>query len=178
MSEEFALDEICRKLRTICKEEEEKASKKTHKAIHAKMLKILTKYKDLKMVVENDNTPPTLEEVEQYRDDYLRGLMEDREDNIQRVLDEDQARRVRNYVQLRDIDNAIDMYCASCNRSSSDEKKRQCRSLKMRFLDDQEWTIPQIAEKEGVVERTTQRDLHMAVDSVAYFLRPDSEYFD
>ena len=48
----------------------------------------------------------------------------------------------------------------------------------MRFLDEQEWTIPQIAEKEGVVERTTQRDLYMAVDSIAYFLRPDSEYFD
>ncbi len=177
-AESFTLDDICRNLRKICKEEEERASKKSHKAIHAKMTKILAKYKDLRMVVENDNAPLTDAEVEQYRDDYLRGLMENREENVQRVLDEDQARRIRNHVQLNDIDNAIRMYETSCNNSVSEEKKRQFRTLKRRFLEDNEWTVAEIAESEGVVERTVQRDLGTAIDSVAFFLRPDSEFFD
>ena len=177
-TESFTLDDICRQLRKICREEEEKASKRSHKAIHAKMARILAKYKDLCMVVENDNVSPTVEEVEQYRDDYLRGLMENREDNVQKILDEDQARRVRNYVQLKDINRAIELYEVSCNNSSSEEKKRQFRSLKHRYLEDNEWTVTEIAESEGVVERTVQRDLWTAIDSVAFFLRPDSEFFD
>lgn len=41
MNEEFTLDEICRKLRTICKEEEEKASKKTHKdKLHQELMEL------------------------------------------------------------------------------------------------------------------------------------------
>lgn len=176
-TELFTLDDICRHLRKICKEEEEKASRKSYKAIHAKMTKILAKYKDLRMIVENDKAPLTESEIEQYRTDYIRGLMENREENVQHVLDEDQMRRIRNQVQLRDIDNAIRLYETSCGNSASDEKKRQCRTLSKRFLTDPEWTVAQIAESEGVVERTTQRDLSIAIDEVAFFLRPDSDFF-
>ncbi len=176
-TESFTLDDICRHLRKICKEEEEKASRKSYKGIHAKMTKILAKYKDLRMLVENDNAPLTEGEIEQYRTDFIRGLMENREENVQHVLDEDQARRIRNRIQLKDIDNAIRLYETSCCRSTSEEKKRQFRTLHRRFLEDNEWTVTQIAEAEGVVERTTQRDLSIAIDEVAFFLRPDSDFF-
>lgn len=145
---------------------------------NTKARKILEHYSDLKLLVLQNNVRPTQAEIDELNFGYMVAMMEDREDKMERIMEEELSSRVRTFVQLKEIDDALKLLRTSCENSQNPERLRQYRSLESRYLIDKKLTVEEIAEKEAVSTSTVTRDISMAVNMFAFFLRPDLEFFD
>ena len=145
---------------------------------NSKARKILERYSDLKLLVLQSSARPTQAEIDEFNYRYMVAMMEDREEKVERVVEEELSSRVRTYVQLKKIDEAIRLLKESCESSRNPERMRQFRALQSRYLAEKKLNVEEIAEQEAVSTSTVTRDLSMAVGMFAFFLMPELEFFD
>ena len=139
--------------------------------------KILENYRDLKLLVARDKFKPTPEEIADLSYKYSAAMMEDRETKVDKIIEEEMNSRVRTYVQVKEIDEALKLLKESSRVSKSDDRMRQYRAIERRYLVVDKMTVEEIAEMESVSTATTNRDLKAGIARFAFYLRPDLEFF-
>lgn len=152
--------------------EHERLQRKDEKALKKAVYGILSKYRRIKRNLQEDLYMEP-EELRYWEMVVLKKTMSstERSPAPESVVEDNIRRMKENYAQYTRITRAIERTREECEKSKSEEKRRRFRVLSMRFLEDDEYTIEEIALKENVGKDTIYRDTWLAVDIVTdYYL--------
>lgn len=81
-----------------------------------------------------------------------------------------EKKRKRDRFEIQSIDRAMKLYAAEAERSASEEFKRRYREVMAKYIEEEEKTVAEIAEMEGITEKTVYKDLGIACKIVATYL--------
>lgn len=81
-----------------------------------------------------------------------------------------EKKRKRDRFEIQSIDRAMELYAAEAERSASEEFKRRYREVMAKYIEEEEKTVAEIAEMEGITEKTVYKDLGIACKIVATYL--------
>ncbi len=73
----------------------------------------------------------------------------------------------RTATVMRHIDKMLDLYSVYCSQSLKPEEKRHYRVVKALYIDYPQLSVCEIAEREGIVERTVYKDVDAAVEKLS-----------
>lgn len=73
---------------------------------------------------------------------------------------------LRTKIIMAHVNNMLDIYKAACNGSGKPENKRHWRVLSMMYLAPDPMTVEEIAEAEGIGERTVYKDIDVCVNDL------------
>lgn len=73
---------------------------------------------------------------------------------------------LRTKIIMAHVNNMLDIYKAACKGSGKPENKRHWRVLSMMYLDPDPMTVEEIAEAEGIGERTVYKDIDVCVNDL------------
>lgn len=139
------------------KAQEEKADRRLH---NTRLL--LKNYRLFKQHAMN-----AVYEVDQL-DESVYDILDTMERNTSNVfVDSIKTSVARTVTLVRHIDVMLELYQIYCERSDKPEDSRRWRVIKARYLDDCEKSSIDIAEQEGVSDRTINRDIAAAHDQLA-----------
>lgn len=68
---------------------------------------------------------------------------------------------------MRHIDNMIALYSAYCSQSLKPEEKRHYRVVRALYIDFPPLSVYEIAEREGIAERTVYKDVDAAIEKLS-----------
>ena len=81
-----------------------------------------------------------------------------------------EKKRKQDLFEIQSIERAMGLYKAEADRSKSEEFRRRYREVMAKYIDEQEKTVAEIAEEEGITEKTVYKDLGIACKIVATYL--------
>lgn len=81
-----------------------------------------------------------------------------------------EKKRQENLYCIHCIENAVRLYGEECEKSSSEEGKRRFKELYALYIDETPSTVPEIAERENISEKTVYKDIGIAASIVAVYL--------
>ena len=133
--------------------------------------RMLSEYRRLKIAVKENIEISEAEGLEM-RWQYLKDLMGTPDHAL---LTEEAAyareRRLQyNQYKIRRIEAAMAMYLRECENSGSEEAMRRYRVVKMRYMDDVETPVEEIAELESVSVKSVYNDVQVACKVIAVYL--------
>lgn len=133
--------------------------------------RMLSEYRRLKIAVKEDIQISEAEGLEM-RWQYLKDLMGTPDHAL---LTEEaayaQERRLQyNQYKIRRIEAAMAMYLRECENSGNEEAMRRYRVVKMRYMDDVETPVEEIAELESVSVKSVYNDVQVACKVIAVYL--------
>jgi hypothetical protein len=122
------------------------------------------------MSCEDEFTVP--EKIE-LRWKFIEDLMRSREVGVsksERTINDSEKKRQENLYCVHSLDRAIEMYRDECEKIGSEEAKRRYRELKMMYLDEEHYSVQEIAKIEDVSDKTVYKDLGIASGIVSVYL--------
>ena len=133
--------------------------------------RMLSEYRRLKIAVKEDIEISEAEGLEM-RWQYLKDLM-GTPDHAMLTEEAAYARERRlqyNQYKIQRIEAAMSMYLRECENAGSEEAMRRYRVVKMRYMDETEISVEEIAEAEGVSVKSVYNDARMACKAIAVYL--------
>ncbi len=73
----------------------------------------------------------------------------------------------RTVTMVKHIDTMLQLYQVYCYQYGSEEDERRWRVIDGLYISDQRMTVGQLAETEGVVERTIYKDIDVACERIS-----------
>lgn len=134
--------------------------------------KMLNSYRRIKSTL-SDEEEFTEEEKIELRWEFIRDLMGAAKETLsksERVIQDKEKRRQEDLYCIYRIEKATEMYREECEKSGSEEAMRRYRELSMMYLEDNPYTVQEIAEIENVSDKTVYKDLGIACGIVAVYL--------
>lgn len=156
------------------REEQKKEEKRQYKSEDKvrRTKKILSSYRRMKTIL-SDETEFTEEEKIELRWKFVEDLMGTSKSFITKaeltVIDNEKKRQENLYC-IHCIENAINLYRMECEKSTSEESKRRFRELYSMYIDEEELSVKEIAERENVSEKTVYKDLGIASSIITVYL--------
>lgn len=134
--------------------------------------KMLNSYRRIKSTL-SDEEEFTEEEKIELRWEFIRDLMGAAKETLsksERVIQDKEKRRQEDLYCIYRIEKATEMYREECEKSGSEEAMRRYRELSMMYLEDNPYTVQEIAEIENISDKTVYKDLGIACGIVAVYL--------
>lgn len=78
-----------------------------------------------------------------------------------------QSSAARTAIMINHITAMIETYEIWCQKSGKPENERRCRVLKALYIDDNPPTLEELADREGINERTIYKDVDAATEILA-----------
>lgn len=78
-----------------------------------------------------------------------------------------QSSAARTAIMINHITAMIETYEIWCQKSGKPENERRCRVLKALYIDDNPPSLEELAEREGINERTVYKDVDAALEILA-----------
>ena len=75
-----------------------------------------------------------------------------------------------NQYKIQQIEAAMSMYLRECENSESEGAMRRYRVVKMRYMDEKERTVEEIAATERVSDKSVYNDIRVACRAIAVYL--------
>ena len=133
--------------------------------------RMLSEYRRLKIAQKEDIQITEAEGLEM-RWKYLKDLMgaPDRRIATEETAYMRERKLQYNHYKIQRIEAAIDMYRRECENSGNEEAMRRYRVVTMRYMEEIEKTVEEIAEKENVSVRSAYNDINTACKIIAVYL--------
>lgn len=132
----------------------------------------LDAYRKIKKQLESEKEF-TAEEKAEYRWEFVKDLMgsaKGYETKSERIIKDEEKKRQENMYAIYRIENAINLYREECEMSSSEEDRRRYREVYDTYIADVPLSVPELAERENISEKTVYRDLGIAHQILAIYL--------
>lgn len=152
------------------RKEERKRAKEGDKVKQTK--KMLSSYRRIKATL-SEEAEFTEEEQIELRWKFIEDLMGNVKSiagNAERTIEDAEKRRQRDRYCVYRIEQATEMYRSECEKSGSEEMQRRYRELSMMYLEENQYTVQEIAEVENISDKTVYKDLGIACGIVAVYL--------
>lgn len=154
------------------KSEQKKAETRWHNEKVSATKKKLASYRRVKTSLA-DTEEFTEDEKIEYRWKFVEDLMGSAHEIMAKSEDTMlgiERKRKKDRFDIQSIDRAMGLYAAEAERSASEEFKRRYREVMARYIEEEEKTVAEIAEMEGITEKTVYKDLGIACKIVATYL--------
>lgn len=155
----------------VYREEHRLELKKQRSNKYSRTRKMLSGYRREKKRLADENNLTHEEEIEM-RYEYISDLMNPMElaGKADMEIKDDIKRLRKDLFALERIEKAAQMYREECENSGSEERIRRYREMEKMYLSDDEYTVQEIAEAEGVSEKTVYRDMKIACEAMSAYL--------
>lgn len=151
-------------LETLAKEQQKERRSRTNKRLRDTK-RLLRNYREIK--VHADEAISSLADADTEDYDFFQSLMEGNRNLEVASITQSKARSA---VMLTHIDSMIKAYETICYGSGRPEEQRRYRILENICLKDSPYSIYEIAEMEGIDERTVYRDFDIACEKMSALL--------
>lgn len=134
--------------------------------------KMLSSYRRMKVVLSEEATFTEEEKIE-LRWKFIEDLMGNSTALVSKsemAAIDSEKKRQENLYCIHCIENAVRLYGEECEKSSSEEGKRRFRELYAMYIAETPSTVPEIAERESISEKTVYKDLDIASRIIAVYL--------
>lgn len=134
--------------------------------------KMLSSYRRMKATLSEEATFTEEEKIE-LRWKFIEDLMGNSTALVSKAemaAIDSEKKRQENLYCIHCIENAVRLYGEECEKSTSEEGKRRFRELYAMYIDELPSTVPEIAERENVSEKTVYKDLGIASSIIAIYL--------
>ena len=133
--------------------------------------RMLAEYRRLKIAQKEDIRMSEVEGRE-LRWKYLEDLMgtPDHDMLTEKVAYAREQKLLYNQYKIQRVETAMTMYLRECENSGSEEAMRRYRVVKMRYMDEKEWTVAEIAAKEKVSDKSIYNDIRVACRAIGDYL--------
>lgn len=134
--------------------------------------KMLNSYRRMKATLSEEREFTEEEKIE-LRWKFVQDLMGNTNSLISKpeaIIADKEKKRQENLYCIQCIENAVRLYGEECEKTSSEEGKRRYRELCAMYIDDTPLTVQEIAEMEGISEKTVYKDLGIACSIIAVYL--------
>ena len=133
--------------------------------------RMLADYRRLKIAQKEDIQITEAEGLEM-RWKYLEDLMgtPDRASVTEAAVYVREKKLQYNQYKIQQIEAAVSMYERECENSGSEEAMRRYRVVRMRFMDEKEWKVEEIAELEKISDKSIYNDIRVACKVIAVYL--------
>lgn len=150
-------------------EEEEKKRERCSPEKAAK--RMLSEYRRLKKVATMD-LQPTKEEALSLYWQYLEELMGNPDNKL---YAENKAYIIERKLQynrykVQKIEKAIQLYEEECKSYGGKEELKRCRIIKALYITDPKMSVQEIADIEGISDKTVYKDIKIAEKAIAVYL--------
>lgn len=152
------------------KSEEDQAYKRRRKEIHHKTYQALSAYRKMKKVVAQKKYSDDEEREIRWR--FMQDLMGDSVHGRvpDRIIQDEDKRIQENLYAIYRIETALKLYEEEVISHENLEQGRRFSVLKMKFIDEDEKSITEIAETAGISEKSAYRDINKAVDEISIYI--------
>lgn len=133
---------------------------------------MLSSYRRMKKTLSEEKEFSEEEKKElrwKFIEDFM-GISGAFESKTEQAVINSEKKRQENLYCIQCIENAVALYADECEKSSSEEEKRRYRELYALYIGDEILTVPEIAERERISEKTVYKDLGIAYKIVAVYL--------
>lgn len=152
--------------------EQRKTEKNRAREKTTRTKKMLSSYRRLKKSL-TEEVEFTEDEKVELRWKFIEDLMGDPTRIANRsedIIKDEEHRRQKDAYCVKRIEKAVRLFREECENSANEETKRRFREFSMMYMDEEEKTVLEIAEAEGVTEKTVYRDLGICNAAVATYL--------
>ena len=159
-------------LRVFRKEQEKECKRRAKEEDKVRRTKkMLSSYRRMKAAL-SEEAEFTEDEKIQLRWKFIEDLMGTDSDmgKSELVVIDNEKKRQENLYCISCIENAVKLYGEECEKSSSEEGKRRFRELYSMYISEKPSTVQEIADLEGVSEKTVYKDLGIAASIIAVYL--------
>lgn len=149
---------------------EKKQAREKNKVLKTK--KMLSSYRRIKATLSDEEEFSEEEKID-LRWKFIKDLMGNARDTVsksERVIKDGEKRRQEDLYCIYRIEKATEMYREECEKSGSEEAKRRYRELSMMYLEENTYTVQEIAEIENISDKTVYKDLGIACGIVSVYL--------
>lgn len=135
-----------------------------------KTKKMLSAYRRMKATLEDEEEFTEDEKIE-LRWKFISDLMDPTVEAEKEgdTIRESEKRRRENAYCVHRIEKAAELYEIECS-SGSEEAQRRFKELSMMYLDEQLYTVEEIAELENISTKTVYKDLGIACNIMSVYL--------
>ena len=159
-------------LRVFRKEQEKECKRRAKEEDKVRRTKkMLSSYRRMKAAL-SEEAEFTEDEKIQLRWKFIEDLMgtDSGMGKSELVVIDNEKKRQENLYCISCIENAVKLYGEECEKSSSEEGKRRFRELYSMYISEKPSTVQEIADLEGVSEKTVYKDLGIAASIIAVYL--------
>lgn len=157
----------------VFKEQQKKEEKKREKNPEyiKQTKKMLRGYRAVKSRLVNNNFELSFLEQRALRVEYLEDLMGVRPTSkVECILDDIEKNKKKDQYAVTIIDKAMELYKKECEATPGEEAIRRYREVYAMHIAYKPSTVLEIAEKEGVSDKTVYNDLKIAYNAIAVYM--------
>ena len=164
-----AVEQGIKSFNDMRKREEKKKRKQTDKVELTK--KKLKEYRAVKLKVsEREFTDAEIPELRFNALEDLMGQITSSDDRTERKIESRLNKQVADTLEIKNIDRAYEEYKEGCEKWGSEEDQRRCRVIYLMYMDNDVYSVSEIAERENIAERTVFRDCSIGAAKLSAYL--------
>lgn len=91
-------------------------------------------------------------------------------DKSEKIVVASETKRRENLYAIQCIDHAIELYKKECDKTTSEEIKRRYREVYAMYIAPEQKSVIEIADEEGVSEKTVYKDLDISCKILSAYL--------
>lgn len=117
--------------------------------------------------LHSDNAVSELQEIEEEEYQVFEEMMSNRMNDSNLFVESIKKSVARTKIIVEHVSEMVDLYGVYCQQSPKTEDVRRFRVLKAMYIDETPLTASQIAEQEGIDDRTVYKDINTATKKLS-----------
>lgn len=145
----------------IMEKERQKSLSERHKRKLRNTKLLLRNFRMFKL--HSDNAVAELQDFDEEDYEIFEEMMLNRTNDSNLFVESIKKSVARTKIIVTHVLEMIELYGVYCQQSTKPEDMRRFKVLKAMYIDDEPMTVSEIAEREGIDERTAYKDVNSAV---------------